>query len=497
MAAFHIDKPRKVIPLWKTFKESLKSGELMGIGGPMPTLNREHFDSALEAWQSSKTLALAVEVVNAAYAMGLEEEAKGAAKQVLKTLPKKDALLLGIAEKVLSKHRDLVTTSHRALKVPTIRERLRRLKQQISLFPESPFPWVDLARGYITLGQSAKARHAILVALALANGNRFVVRAAVRFFVHQDEFDTAHDIIRRVSNVTDPWIVAAEIAASAAAGRTSRHIKAAKRWIENEVFSPFDGSELASALGTLELESGNAKRSRKLILRSLEAPTENSLAQAVWAAPSLASIDFEAIQDGLEWPESGEAAALANRHNEKWDKAVSAAQDWQEEQPFSSRPALFGSYLAGIAMNQHELAEEFARVGLRANPGNFMLRNNLVFSLAKQNKGEDALIEFNKIHRPTADETDTLGVWHATRGLVYFRLGNVDEGRASYMRALDVLRDDERKILGSLYWAMEEVELKSNARKDVVERAIESGKRGKKPEIKIQVDRLNRLREKS
>src|SRR5690242_21067869 len=46
----------------------------------------------------------------------------------------------------------------------------------------------------------------------------------------------------------------------------------------------FDSSELASALATEELEAARARHARRLFEQALTAPTENTVAQATWAA---------------------------------------------------------------------------------------------------------------------------------------------------------------------------------------------------------------------
>ena len=51
-------------------------------------------------------------------------------------------------------------------------------------------------------------------------------------------------------------------------------------------------SELASAVATLELNSSNIKRSKRLFDLSLRSPTENSIAQVAWASRQNRSINL-------------------------------------------------------------------------------------------------------------------------------------------------------------------------------------------------------------
>jgi hypothetical protein len=69
----------------------------------------------------------------------------------------------------------------------------------------------------------------------------------------------------------DPWLAAAEIALGSLAGGGPMFGKAGRRLIESESHSPFQTSELSSALGTIELESGKNAMAKKLFLGSLRA----------------------------------------------------------------------------------------------------------------------------------------------------------------------------------------------------------------------------------
>src|SRR5207249_126382 len=91
----------------------------------------------------------------------------------------------------------------------------------------------------------------------------------------------------------DPWLVAAEVAVSPLAGRTSRLIKHGRRLLESHQFEPIAVSELASAIGTEDLAAGSVRRARQLFGSSLNDPTENAVAQAEWASRHDAGFKFE------------------------------------------------------------------------------------------------------------------------------------------------------------------------------------------------------------
>ena len=174
--------------------------------------------------------------------------------------------------------------------------------------PRDPLAYLDLARRYAALGQMERAEAALRGALALAPDSRFVLRSASRFFVHARDPARAQDLLRRSPRTrTDPWLVAAEISAATVANQTSRLIKLGRDFVTRRSLPPLHLSELAGALGTLEMGDGNNKAARKLFTQAMTAPTDNSLAQAQWALPKLGLTD---LPDAHSIPRAFEAEAL-------------------------------------------------------------------------------------------------------------------------------------------------------------------------------------------
>ena len=104
---------------------------------------------------------------------------------------------------------------------------------------------------------------------------------------------------------------------------------------------------------------------------------------------------------------------------------------WLLDEPFSSRPALAGSYLGVSLTNNCEFAEACAVAGLRAEPKNATLRNNLVVALAYQGRIDEAIAQFVKIPLPLPDDLPAY-IYTATAGLVQFRRGDIEYGRRCY-----------------------------------------------------------------
>ena len=98
--------------------------------------------------------------------------------------------------------------------------------------------------------------------------------------------------------------------------RTTEFYRDSKEMLDGKRFHPHQLSELASAVATLELSSGNYRKGRKLFGLALQQPTENSVAQARWASglDSGILIAWEHLNDPL----SIEARAWSFYYQSRW-----------------------------------------------------------------------------------------------------------------------------------------------------------------------------------
>ncbi|MGE3317474.1 MAG: hypothetical protein AB7O26_20360 [Planctomycetaceae bacterium] len=240
--------------------------------------------------------------------------------------------------------------------------------------------------------------------------------------------------------------------------RTSRHMKRAKRWIESDRFEHFQSSELASAVGTIELKAGSGRRGRRIVEASLRDPSENALAQATWVA--------RAIDNRIELPElseSPEAAAFKAAHAGRWTESLRETTKWFLDQRFSSRPAILGSFIAATAFEEFEQAKLFAEAGLRANPGDLILSNNLAFSHAMSGEIIEANAAISALDHLDPDRAEAILV-NATRGLIAFRAGQPDEGRRLYNAAIRGAKAKQlydKAAQATVYLAIEECRIHS------------------------------------
>src|SRR5262249_9089606 len=153
----------------------------------------------------------------------------------------------------------------------------RVLKAQRLSQPRNAFVWIDLARLYVLLGQSKPAEQAIKIALALAPYDRFILRSASRFYLHTSDAEKGLALLRTNARTPeDPCLIAAELAVSTVLEKTPKFVTGAQNILNNGAAAPFHTSELACALGGLEMAAGKSRKANKLFETSLRAPTENA-----------------------------------------------------------------------------------------------------------------------------------------------------------------------------------------------------------------------------
>ena len=149
---------------------------------------------------------------------------------------------------------------------------------------------------------------------------------------------------------SDTWLLSAEISVASAAGLTSRHIKRAQSLLTSGGVSAEQTTELASALGTVELGS-NTRNAKRRFRTALEQPNDNSLAQAGWASLNFGLFDVASdlsARTALAYEQQAWQHYLAGN----WGDALTSALGWREDQPFRaarlfSHPS-FGCRFGGL-----------------------------------------------------------------------------------------------------------------------------------------------------
>jgi tetratricopeptide (TPR) repeat protein len=498
MAGINEDRDRQVVPIWRAFDATMSRGELAPIASaPAGRFSDAMVEGLLEDWNDSRTAWVASDLVSVALTLGRYEIAKDAARFVLER-PGSTPAAIGVANAYLAERKPITEPELAECEPPVgiarhLHAEVRTVRGQLVAYPRNPILWMNLARLYTSLGLQRKAERAMRVALAMAPENRFVLRCSSRLLLHLGERGQAHRVLADATSVkSDPWVLAAEIATSAANGRSSRLIKIGRRAIETQRHAPFHLSELASALGTLESQAGNDKRARQLIGFSLQQPAENSVAQAAWLQRRVGGVVPGQFGQQVR---SSEADAWRSWQGQKWNLALNEACRWQADQPFSSRPAIFGSFLASVVLQDYKVAMDFAEQGLLSNPDDFTLQNNLAFAAAMGGDVAKARRALARVDVAGLDDRMRV-VFDATAGLIAYRSGLPDLGRSLYRSATaagDRLGDVTATI-ARIHFALEEVRLGSADAEATVKEALSAAAKLTEPAYRPVVDQLKNFK---
>jgi tetratricopeptide (TPR) repeat protein len=476
MAVIFERKERRLIPNWRTFSTTILLGELDSSSiSPIikPNLSIEDY---IEDFHENETIPFAADLISAAVVNGFidNENVKNAAKFILDRQSQITQSQYDISKNILSTNENLVECSIDKITIKELescmpeqeyRSKIQQFKKYVIDFQYNPIAWVELARCYSILGQEKQAIKSMKIAVQLAPDNRFVLRCAVRLFSHYYELELAHDILRK-NNVTnfDPWLMSAEISVANLRGRNSRFIKRGIELVDSKKLSPFSITELASSIGTIELLSGDRKKSRKMFGKSLVEPNDNSLAQIKWVLNNKdkSLIDNEQINSQTKY--DFEAKAISNFYDKKLIDALNNTCQWFCDMPFSKRPVIMGSAIADILDNRN-LSIEFLKLGLMAHSNDAQMLNNIAYYLALENKTEDALNYLEKAKTQGTSKTTIIDIClTATDGLICFRKNKFEEGRNKYLKAIEQTTKNNQYLnwIAKLNYAREEILAKTN-----------------------------------
>jgi tetratricopeptide (TPR) repeat protein len=487
------DEERRLLPRWRESRSAAAADELTPV--PVRAAESSTRDDGIAAkqaaWKEYRTLAHAGDLVSSAIVVGREEDAVDAAEFLLNSKS-------GASEEARRVARALLRIEHvePETRIASFGEKdseaaarigaeIRRNRRRLVRFPDDPISWVDVSRLFAVLGLTDKADRAMRAALTLAPNHRFTLRSGARLYVHLGDAQRAVEILRRSpATPTDPWLVAAEVSSSMVAERTPRFANVAKQLLSSDNFSPFETAELAGSLASLTLKDGSASKAKKLFAQSLRNPTENAVAQAEWASQRMKASLVE--KHHLELPQSFEARALESYSAANWERALSEGEQWQLDELFSTRPAEFGSFVAGTAVGDFTRAERFARLGLRSQPNDKMLLNNLAFALASSDRVEEAAEVISRIKMSELTE-DGRTASIATAGLILFRSGEPALGRQYYETAISRahrMGNRFQEVLATVLLAREELRMRSDRASAVLSRAQQLAEKSAHPMLK-------------
>lgn len=445
--AFLCETPdRRVIPNWRSLRDTVSNGELEYPSNEHIAFNLEEYE---HDWSREHSLLYASELVSAAVANGIRHNsvAKDAAEFVLNQDGKTTESQRTVALSLLAEDNDRAfpKCNHEIdellMNTGEIYAKIGYLKSIIRKYPFSPINYVEVARFYIMIGQTNQAIKMMNIALGLDSENRFISRSAARLFVHVEDLDLAHYVLRKNKQVAfDPWLMASEISVNLLRERSSSLIKKGVALINSGDFSPFSLSELSSSLGTLEFVKGTQKRSKLFFEKSLISPNDNSLAQAEWAKANKLSLHFDkTVCEKVNM--SYEANALYAYQKDKYEDALKASIRWLNDMPYSKNPIFVGANISYTFLKDYKTAAKILKRGLEANPNEPAFMNNLAYTYALDGKLVEANEIIQKANKVADIDERTQICLSATRGLIAYREKRIEEGRALYMEAIKAAKD--------------------------------------------------------
>jgi len=201
-------------------------------------------------------------------------------------------------------------------------------------------------------------------------------------------------------------------------------------------WSPSQAAELAAAIATVELSSSNRKRARYFAELSLLSAHDNSVAQVVDLQKRGLQMPEELLVEPIQRSKLAfEARARQAYDRGDWSAAWLNGSRWQADQPFASNAARFMSFIGIAALHDPLRSLEAAELGLPSNPDHAILHNNIAFAhlvLGNIEAGWSALNTAESLIRSTTSHEAAV---LATRGLLQYRLGDLEGGHESYRRS--------------------------------------------------------------
>jgi pentatricopeptide repeat protein len=150
-----------------------------------------------------------------------------------------------------------------------------------------------------------------------------------------------------------------------------------------------------------------------------------------------------------------EAECFRAQAENRWNEALQHAYEWHYDEPYSSRPANTACFIAATALQDYAAAIEIARAGLKVDPKDDLLTNNLIYALARNGEIDEAATLFDTLAASPHSRVSEF-VFVATQGLLAFARGNETRGRADYNRAFGLAPNVVSKVRVLANWGQTE-----------------------------------------
>lgn len=434
---------RRILPRWRLSQEAGQNPDFLPAARPaMPKAPVDFgVGRAAEVFLSDASVGSAAELLSTATLAGDDQQARVAAEFIVAHADTAPATLAHSARAWLAGRAPAAPS-------PQVINDVARIRALLSVEPRNPMLWSDLARHFASRGSRERASRCMQTALALAPNHRWMLRTAARFFAHVGDPGRAHKLLAtHPLTRKDPWLQAAELACAQIAGRPPRYWRQARDVMQAKLFQPLHTSELATAIGMMELESGAHKAARKYVQLGLLAPTENTLAQVLWAREWRHLKDvFELDRPLQDSTNAYEAQYVSRMTAGDLLGARYAAQAWSLDEPFAARPCCALAYVASLLDDHATTLAMHDRVRRLDGHVDTTLELNVLFSrLSMMSRAEiGQQLDTERTTRLLADmaERDASNSYHAAAnlGLLLYRAGDTAGAGQAYRMAVEGAR---------------------------------------------------------
>lgn len=332
------------------------------------------------------------------------------------------------------------------------------LKQFIRKYPNNPIPYVDRAFYYTLVSQIDRAEDSMLVAIHLAPNSRYIIRSAIRLFIHSRNLDKLNYTLHKTDMIGyDPWVTASALSAELASKGKPSYAKTAHSLLERRAHSEHSISELSAAYAKYLFDKKKNKLAKTYLDLALKDPNSNTIAQATWMSNRIHNYKYENRSNDIE--NTSEARMLTHFYKSNWNEAIEYAIKWFSESPYSNRPLMYASSIAMSNLGDYKKAVDILLQGSNSHYANPDYANNLAYAYAHINDTKKAREALSKA-RHCDYHPDIHYFLRATYGMIDYRDNKQEDGFKKYYNVVSsAMKEgkDSIALLASLNFLREEI----------------------------------------